>query len=84
VTTPFSSQAEGDQHAKAKFNEKAMNLVGGSAQTIGIPDLRSGQVVELKGLGPRFDGFYYIDEATHSISGSGYQTSFTVKRNSVS
>jgi uncharacterized protein len=84
VSTPFSSQAEGDQHAKAKFNEKAMNLVGGSAETVGIPDLRSGQVVELKGLGPRFDGLYYVDEATHSISSSGYQTRFTVKRNSVS
>ncbi len=84
VTTPFTSQAEGDQHAKAKFNQKAMNLVGGSAETIGIPALRSGQVVELKGLGPRFNGLYYVDEATHTINSGGYQTHFTVKRNSVS
>jgi uncharacterized protein len=84
VSTPYASQAEADQQAKAEFNSCAMNLVSGTAETIGIPDLRSGQVVELKGLGPRFDGSYYIDEATHTISSNGYQTHFTVKRNSVS
>jgi len=84
VTTPFTSQAEGDQRAKADLNNRAMGLVSGSAETIGVPDLRSGQVVELKGLGPRFDGSYYVDEATHTIGSGGYQTHFTVKRNSVS
>jgi uncharacterized protein len=83
VTTPFTSQAEGDQLSKAKFNESAMNLVKGTAETIGIPELRSGQVVELAGLGPRFSGMYYVDEATHSIDNNGYSTHFTVKRNSV-
>jgi len=80
-TMPFVSQAEGDQFAKAEYNSRAMNLIGGSGETIGVPALRSGQVVELKGLGMMFDGLYYIDEATHSIDGNGYQTSFTVKRN---
>ncbi len=84
VSTPFASQAEGDQHAKSKFNQRAMGFVGGTVETIGIPDLRSGQVVALQGLGKKFDGLYYVDEATHSINSSGYQTSFTVKRNSVS
>jgi uncharacterized protein len=84
VSTPFVSQAEGDQHAKSMFNRRAMGFVSGNAETIGIPDLRSGQVVELKGLGRKFDGCYYVDEATHSINANGYLTSFTVKRNSVS
>jgi Bacteriophage probable baseplate hub protein len=83
VDTPFVSQAEGDQHASSQFNQRAMGFVGGSAETIGIPDLRSGHLVELKGVGKRFEGLYYVDEATHSISESGYLTSFTVKRNSV-
>jgi phage protein D len=84
VTEPFSSQAEGDQRAKADFNNKAMNLIAGSADTIGVPGLRPGQVAELKGLGPRFDGSYLIDEVTHSISSSGYRTGFKVKRNATS
>jgi phage protein D len=84
VREPFTTQAEGDQRAKADFNDKAMNLIVGSAATIGVPDLQPGQVVELKGLGPRFDGTYLVDELTHSMSSSGYQTTFKVKRNSTS
>jgi Bacteriophage probable baseplate hub protein len=80
-TSPFTTQAEGDQHARAAFNQRALKLIGGSGATLGVPDLRSGQVVELQGLGSVFSGCYYIDEATHCIDGSGYQTSFTVKRN---
>jgi phage protein D len=84
VSTPYASQEEVDQHAKAEFNNRAMNLVSGTAETVGLPDLRSGQVVELAGLGPCFNGSYYIDEATHTIDNNGYQTHFTVKRNTVS
>jgi phage protein D len=83
VNIPVASQAEADQHAKAIYNDRAMSLVGGSGVTIGIPDLKSGSVVELRGIGPRFSGLYYIKEATHSIGSSGYQTNFTVQRNAV-
>jgi len=81
VTTPFDTQDEGDHHAKSTYNAKAMELVGGNAETIGIPKLWSGQVVELKGLGPIFSGRYYVHEATHVIDNNGYHTSFSVKRN---
>jgi uncharacterized protein len=81
VTTPFDTQDEGDRHAKSTYNAKAMELVGGNAETIGIPQLWSGQVVELKGLGPTFNGRYYVHEATHVIDNNGYHTSFAVKRN---
>jgi phage protein D len=84
VAVPVASQAEADQHAKALFNNTALNFVTGNASTIGVPDIRSGSVVELQGLGPRFSGQYYIDKATHTIGSSGYQTDFTVKRNSTS
>jgi phage protein D len=84
VSAPFRSQAEGDERAKADFNNKAMNLIVGSADTIGVPDLRPGLVVDLLGLGPRFDGSYLVDEVTHSISSSGYRTGFKVRRNATS
>lgn len=83
VSTPIATQAEADEHARAIYNERAMKLVTGNASTIGIPDLRAGCVVELKGLGPRFSGLYYVDEATHTVGDSGYHTDFTVKRNSI-
>ncbi len=84
VVTPFQSQQECDEAAKAQYNNKAMELVGGSVATIGTPDLRSGQIIALRGVGLHFDGNYRIEEATHSIGSGGYQTSLNLKRNSVS
>jgi phage protein D len=81
VTRPFASQQEGDFCANSAFNANSMGFIGGTADTIGIPQLWSGQVVELRGMGPLFDGCYYVQEATHTIDQSGYNTSFTVKRN---
>ena len=81
VTTPYDTQDEGDHHAKSAYNAKAMGFVGGSATTIGIPELWSGQVVELQGLGPLFNGCYYVQQATHTIDENGYSTSINVKRN---
>jgi uncharacterized protein len=84
VTTPFGSQSECDEHAKAAYNNQAMGLVSGTAETIGVPKLRGGQIVTLLGVGLRFEGDYLIDEATHNIGSDGYKTSLTVKRNAVS
>jgi len=84
VSTPFASQQECDQHAKAIYNNQAMGLVTGSATIVGTPDLRSGQVVELRGIGNRFEGQYLVDEATHSIGSDGYHTSLNLKRNAIS
>jgi phage protein D len=84
VVTPFGSKSECDAHAKATYNNKAMGLVSGSAETIGVPDLRGGQIITMLGVGLRFEGDYRIDEATHNIGSDGYKTSLTVKRNSVS
>ncbi len=84
VSIPFASQEEGQQMAKATYNQSAMDFVGGHGETIGIPDLRAGSVVELQGVGPRFSGDYHLEEVTHLLSGNGYQTSFSFKRNSTS
>ena len=80
---PIASQAELDQQAKAIYNEHAMKFVEGDGVTIGVPALRAGVVVELLGLGPKFSGMYYVNEATHTIGDSGYSTNFSVKRNAV-
>lgn len=84
VTSPFATQDEGDQGAKATLNNKAMQLIKGTAETIGIPELRSGQWVQVLGVGPRFEGWYKIDQATHTINASGYATSLNMTRNEIS
>lgn len=55
-----------------KGEEFSMNLMGDVR-------LRAGICVTPKGFG-RFDKTYYIAEATHSISGSGYTTSITLRK----
>jgi phage protein D len=83
ITTPFTSQAEIDHFTKATYNRQAMNLLGGTGETIGVAGLRAGQLVTLYGLGA-FDGGYRIKEATHTLDNNGYNTSFSVNRNSAS
>jgi uncharacterized protein len=82
INTPFASQAEIDQFAKAAYNRQAMRVLGGTGDTIGIARLRGGQLVTLKGLGV-FDGEYRISQTTHTFDNNGYNTSFTVNRNTM-
>jgi uncharacterized protein len=78
-----ASQPEAEQLARAIYNDRALNFVTGNGATIGLPNLRAGHAIELEGLGPRFSGIYYVTQTVHAISGSGYQTSFAVKRNAI-
>ena len=82
VTNPIASQAEADQLAKAIYRDRALEFLTGNGATIGLPQLTAGCVIGVEGLGQRFDGKYYITQATHSISSTGYTTSFAVRKNS--
>ncbi len=84
IDRPIASQEEADQRARAIYNQRALQLVTGSGSTIGTPDLRAGAVIELDGLGPRFNGPYYVTQTTHTLGAAGYTTSFAVKRNAIS
>lgn len=59
-----------------KINEA---LVEAKGKTIGVPDLRAGSKVEIRGVGERFAGIYLITSTTHSIGDGGYTTDFTGK-----
>jgi phage protein D len=52
----------------------------GSGSTVGDPRVRAGMVLRLEGLGVRFGGLYRVTSATHSLDGSGYRTSFEVRK----
>lgn len=76
-----ASQAEANELALAQLEVKSLEFISGSGACIGNPALLARSVIELKGLGKRFSGHYYVTSATHTIDGNGYQTSFEVKRN---
>ena len=81
VDRPIRSQQEAEEMAKAKYNKTSMDYITGRGTCIGTPEVRTGTVIELKGIGKRFSGLYYITSSKHTISDTGYLTKFEVKRN---
>jgi len=75
------SDGEALQIAKGKFNDMTAEYIKGEGTAIGDTGIRSGTVIELKGLGDRFSGLYYVTSSTHVIGPNGYTTRFTVIRN---
>ena len=83
VDHPIIGQRDADALAKARFNELSLHYITGDGVCIGNPDVRAGEVVELKGLGRRFSGLYYVVSSNHVCGrgAGGYRTEFTVRRN---
>lgn len=79
VDQPVTSQQEAQALAIALLRERAYSYITATGQVIGIPDLRPGDNIEVKCLGQRFSGTYYVLEVEHSIGSSGYTTSFKVR-----
>ncbi|MCW5801157.1 MAG: hypothetical protein KIT31_01995 [Deltaproteobacteria bacterium] len=48
--------------------------------TIGVPALRPGMYVCIRGLYPPFDGLYYVTQTVHTFDGNGYRTQFSLRR----
>lgn len=74
------NQADAERAAEAKLRELAATLITGSGVSIGLPELRAGVTVTMVGLGARFDGTWRLTQATHTIGGSGYTTSFQARK----
>lgn len=79
---PVDSQAEADQIAKALFNDISIELISGEGEAVGNMDIRAGSTIELKGLGDKFGGTYYLKKSEHQINQDvGYITKFYAIRN---
>lgn len=79
VDASVTSEQEAKDLAKSLLRERAYKFLNGTGQIIGLPDLRPGDNLELKGLGQRFSGNYYVEKVTHTIGNSGYHTEFEVR-----
>lgn len=77
---PLSS-AEAQSLADAHYRSMARQFLTGQALAEGDGRLRVGSHVNLDGLGPLFDGRYYVSEVTHTFDArNGYRTYFRVER----
>ena len=80
VNEPVSSESQARQRARAILSERTKEILTASGITIGLPDLRAGQRLQIVGLGSRFSGTYFVTETTHTIGDGGYTTRFNARR----
>jgi phage protein D len=79
VDQPFRDEREAKRYAMDRLERLSKDMVTGRGSTVGIPDLRAGSIVELRGLGTTFDGNYFIKTTTHTIGTGGYTTEFEAR-----
>jgi phage protein D len=78
---PVADAAEAKQLALETLRHIAQHYVTASGSTVGLPELRTGALVEVTGLGPKyFDGTYFLSGSTHTIGDSGYTTTFQARQ----
>ncbi|MCL6590417.1 MAG: hypothetical protein K6U80_10730 [Firmicutes bacterium] len=76
-------ESDAGKIAKAKYNTLLKEFITGEGTCLGNPSIRAGKTVELKGIGTRFSGPYYLAATVHSINEEGYKTTFKVKRTGI-
>jgi len=80
ATKPIETATEAKQLALRTLEENAKDMVKATGSTVGLPDLRTGNVVTIDGAGKRFSGRYFVTATTHTIGDSGYTTQFECRR----
>ena len=78
-----ASDDEAKTLAKSIMNGRALKLVTGEGEVVGLPELRAGVFVKLEGIGANLSESYYVSRATHVLDSSGYITQFQVQGNVV-
>jgi len=79
VDQPVVSQAEADSLACARLDEISGVFIEAQGQAFRSPQIRSGQIIEIAGVGERFSGAFLVTEATHEYSARGLFTHFSVR-----
>lgn len=74
-----TSRAEAERVAKATLRRLNLRSVTGSISLVGDTRLVAGIVIEVKGFGS-FDGRFFVESASHNVSGSGYVTTISIRR----
>ncbi len=76
AATPEAAKSESD----ARFQQAERETIKLAMQVVGDPTLRAKQVIELRGASSLLSGKYYVTEAKHTISASGYVVDLKLSR----
>ncbi|MBI1205826.1 MAG: hypothetical protein GC191_00910 [Azospirillum sp.] len=77
---PAATIKEAEARALQLLNDVQSRMVEATGATVGLPDLRCGSLVLIKGTGRLFDGQYRVLTTSHTLNDSGYRTSFSARR----
>ncbi|MBX2796109.1 MAG: hypothetical protein KTR31_00530 [Myxococcales bacterium] len=66
--------------ADAYFRQNARKFLHADVETLGLPRLRPGRHLEIRGMRDPFDGFYYVEKAVHTYGANGLRTRTHVRR----
>jgi uncharacterized protein len=80
TSPPARTVEEAQKRAFERLRDSQLRIVEATGTAVGLPDLRAGRQVIIKGTGIHFDGVYTITSTSHVLNDSGYRTSFTAKR----
>lgn len=81
--TPSAGTAKKQPAAEQAFVHGELGHVTAEATTIGLPSLRAKQNIEMRGVGRKFSGVYYVEAVRHRINGGGYSCELTLRRNAL-
>ncbi len=76
AATPEAAKRE----AEARFRAAERDTVKLSLQVVGDPTLRAKTIIEVRGISKALSGKYYVAEAKHVISASGYVVDLKLTR----
>lgn len=83
LTDPRLTYARALYEAQLMTNNSTRDIVTASGQLDGLrygDVLKSPGMVGVRGAGDSFDGLYYVNNVTHTLSRSGYQQQFQLAR----
>jgi len=80
IDLPVFTKKEAEKKARGILLDQARQIIKASGTTVGLPELKAGSRVIIKGLGPRISGEYFVTSTTHTINSSGYITKFKARR----
>lgn len=76
---PVPNQEAALALARAALRRIIQGIITGVGSTVGMPKLRAGSKLMIKGLGLRYSAIYIVTESTHKIDGNGYSTEFACR-----
>lgn len=77
VDDPVVSAAEATARAQSVLNDANTEFVEAEGVCLGMPKIKAGAVVNIKNVGTRFGGKYYVTDCTHLFTPEdGYTTTF--------